>query len=89
MAAELGSLFALTYGVLRPRVLASTGLAATLSDAELAAVLAHEREHLRGRDPLKKVLARAIPARHFYLPAPLHADVRAAVAPGTAGTYDA
>jgi Zn-dependent protease with chaperone function len=44
-------------------VLASTGLAAALTDAELAAVLAHEREHLRGRDPLKNVLARAIPAR--------------------------
>ena len=32
-------------------------------------MLAREREHLRGRDPLKNVLARAIPARHFYLPA--------------------
>jgi len=61
--------FALTYGVLRPRVLLTTGLAATLSGAELAAVLSHEREHLRSRDPLKNVLARAIPARHFYLPA--------------------
>ncbi len=47
----------------------SSGLAATLSDAELAAVLSHEREHLRSHDPLKNVLARAIPARHFYLPA--------------------
>lgn len=45
----LGSPFALTYGALRPRVLASTGLAAALSDAELTAVLAHEREHLHGR----------------------------------------
>jgi len=69
VVADLGSPFALTYGVLRPRILASTGLAAALSDTELAAVLAHEREHLRGRDPLKNVLARAIPARHFYLPA--------------------
>jgi Zn-dependent protease with chaperone function len=68
VAADLGTPFALTYGALSPRVLASTGLAAALSDAELAAVLAHEREHLRGRDPLKNVLARAIPARHFYLP---------------------
>jgi Zn-dependent protease with chaperone function len=65
----MSSPFALTYGALRPRVLASTGLAETLTGAELAAVLAHEREHLRGRDPLKNVLARAIPARYFYLPA--------------------
>ncbi len=61
--------FALTYGIVRPRVLISTGLAATLSDAELAAVLSHEPEHVRSRDALKNVLARAIPARHFYLPA--------------------
>ena len=69
VVADLASPFALSYGALRPRVLASTGLVAVLSDTELAAVLAHEREHLRGRDPLKNVLARAIPARHFYLPA--------------------
>lgn len=61
--------FALTYGVLSPRVLVTTGLVETLSDAELGAVLAHEREHLRNRDPLKILLARAILARHFYLPA--------------------
>ena len=61
--------FALTYGVLHPRVLVTTGLLGALSDAELAAVLAHEREHLRNHDPLKNVLARAILARHFYLPA--------------------
>lgn len=61
--------YALTYGALRPRVLVTTGLLRTLSDAEVAAVLAHEHEHLRSRDPLKNVLARAILARHFYLPA--------------------
>lgn len=55
--------------MLRPRILASTALAATLSDTELAAVLAYQREHLHGRDPLKNVLARAIPARRSYLPA--------------------
>lgn len=60
--------FALTYGALRPRVVVSTGLVRALTDAELGAVLAHEREHLRGRDPLKNILARAILARHFYLP---------------------
>ncbi|GAA2445688.1 M56 family metallopeptidase [Actinomadura vinacea] len=60
--------FALTYGLRRPRVLVSTGLLAALSDPELAAVLAHERAHVRSRDPLKIVLARALPAWHFYLP---------------------
>jgi hypothetical protein len=61
--------YALTYGALRPRILVTTGLLRALSDAELAAVLTHEQEHLRSRDPLKNVLARAILARHFYLPA--------------------
>lgn len=60
--------YALTYGALRPRILVTTGLLRTLSDAELAAVLTHEQQHLRSRDPLKNVLARAILARHFYLP---------------------
>ncbi len=61
--------FALTYGALRPRVVITAGLVGRLSDAELDAVLAHEREHLRSRDPLKNILARAMLARHFYLPA--------------------
>src|SRR5215468_2927849 len=45
--------YALTYGMFRPRILVSSGLLRTLSDAELAAVLAREREHLCSRDPLK------------------------------------
>jgi hypothetical protein len=65
---ELARPFALTYGITRARVLVSTGLLASLTDSELGAVLAHERAHLRSRDPLKNLLARAIPARHFYLP---------------------
>ena len=53
--------FALTYGLFRPRILASTALAADLDGAELAAVLAHEREHVRRRDPLKDLIARILP----------------------------
>ncbi len=68
VAIEAAAPFALTFGVLRPRVLVSTGLAGTLTGSELAAVLAHEREHVRGRDPLKSVVARVLPARYFYVP---------------------
>jgi beta-lactamase regulating signal transducer with metallopeptidase domain len=68
VAVEDAAPFALTYGLVRPRVLASTGLAAKLDGGELAAVLAHEREHVRSRDPLKSVVARVLPARYFYLP---------------------
>lgn len=60
--------FALTYGLRRPRILVSTGLLDALNGDELSAVLVHERAHLRNRDPLKNLLARMIPARHFYLP---------------------
>ena len=51
---------ALCYGLLRPRLLLSTGLARRLSDAELEAVLRHEAAHLRRRDPVRLVLARAL-----------------------------
>jgi Zn-dependent protease with chaperone function len=43
---------ACTIGLTRPRVYVSTGLLAALGDDELAAVLAHEAEHARCRDPL-------------------------------------
>jgi len=39
-----------------------------VSPAELDAVLEHEHYHVRNRDPLKLVLARALPAAFFYLP---------------------
>lgn len=61
--------FAITYGLIRPRILVSTGLAASLSAAEIRAVLAHEREHLRHRDPLRLLAARLAAAWGCYLPA--------------------
>jgi beta-lactamase regulating signal transducer with metallopeptidase domain len=61
--------FAITYGLIRPRILASTGLATALTPAEIRAVLAHEREHLRSRDPLRLLAARLFAAWGCYLPA--------------------
>jgi Zn-dependent protease with chaperone function len=61
--------FAVTYGLIRPRILVSTGLAAALTPAEVRAVLAHEREHLRHRDPLRLLAARLVAAWGCYLPA--------------------
>jgi beta-lactamase regulating signal transducer with metallopeptidase domain len=43
-----------------------------VSDAELRAVLVHERYHVRNLDPLKVVVARAVPAAFFFLPALRH-----------------
>lgn len=61
--------FAVTYGLIRPRILVSTGLSAALVPAEIRAVLAHEREHLRHRDPLRLLAARLAAAWGCYLPA--------------------
>jgi len=61
--------FAVTYGLMRPRILVSTGLAAALTPAEVGAVLAHEREHLLRRDPLRLLAARLFAAWGCYLPA--------------------
>lgn len=43
---------AMTVGLFRPRIVLSAGLLRMLEPAELAAVVAHERHHLRRRDPL-------------------------------------
>ena len=61
--------FAVTYGLIRPRILVSTGLALALTGPEIGAVLAHEREHLRHRDPLRLLAARLAAAWACYLPA--------------------
>ncbi len=53
-------------GILRPLVVVSESLAATLGSAELEAALAHERAHVARRDPLALALLRA--ARPFSLP---------------------
>jgi Zn-dependent protease with chaperone function len=54
-------------GSLRPRVYATAGLAAAPRD-EIAAVIVHEAEHLRRRDPLRRVLSRATAEVYFVVP---------------------
>jgi Zn-dependent protease with chaperone function len=61
--------FAVTRGLVRPRILVSTALAAELTAAEVAAVLAHEREHLRCRDPARLLAVRLLASWAWYLPA--------------------
>ena len=61
--------FAVTYGLIRPRILISSGLARVLTRAEIGAVLAHEAEHIRCRDPLRLLAARLAAAWACYLPA--------------------
>jgi hypothetical protein len=60
---------AFSAGLLHPRIHVSTGALATLGPAELATVLAHERHHVRRRDPLRLFLVRALADALFVLPA--------------------
>lgn len=52
-------------GLLRPRIYLSDGAVRSLSEAELEAVVAHERQHQRAHDPLRllalRTLADALP----------------------------
>jgi Zn-dependent protease with chaperone function len=66
---DSGESFSFTYGALTPRVAVSRGLVEATSRRELEAVLEHERYHVRNLDPLKVLVARALPATFFYLPA--------------------
>jgi Zn-dependent protease with chaperone function len=63
-----GDAYAFAAGLARPRIWLSSGLLALLDDAELAAVLRHERHHLRRRDPLRVLLARSLAHGLFFLP---------------------
>jgi Zn-dependent protease with chaperone function len=55
-------------GLLRPRVFVTAGMVASLAADELAAVLVHEAEHARRRDPLRRLAARAAADVLFWLP---------------------
>ncbi|UGY91287.1 M56 family metallopeptidase [Streptomyces gobiensis] len=60
--------FAFTYGLLCPRVAVSTRIAAITTPRELQALFAHEREHMRGRDPLRTLVTDILTVRHAVLP---------------------
>jgi Zn-dependent protease with chaperone function len=55
-------------GLLRPRVYVTSGMVAALADLELDAVLVHEAEHARRRDPLRRLAGRAAAEVLFWLP---------------------
>lgn len=64
--------YSFTYGVWKPRVAVSLGLIDAVDAGELAAVLQHERYHVRNADTIKVIVARAAPAAFFFLPALRH-----------------
>lgn len=60
--------YAFAAGLARPAIWLSTGLLALLSEAELGAVLRHERHHVQQRDPLRVLLARSLAHGLFFVP---------------------
>jgi Zn-dependent protease with chaperone function len=59
---------AFCVGAVRPRVILTTGLIERLEVEELLAVLLHEREHLRRRDPLWRAAWRAASELLWHVP---------------------
>lgn len=68
--------YSFTYGLVASRVVVSRGLVEALDTQQLAAVLHHERYHVRSWDTVKMVVARAAPAAFFFLPALSHLRTR-------------
>jgi Zn-dependent protease with chaperone function len=60
--------FSFCYWFRNPRICLSTALVRRLDEAELRAVLVHERYHLRQRDPLRVVIARYFAAGLYVVP---------------------
>ena len=60
--------FAFCHGLTRPRIWLSTGLLALIGPPEIAAVLRHERAHLKGRHPLQLLISRALAHGFSFLP---------------------
>jgi Zn-dependent protease with chaperone function len=55
-------------GYLRPVIYISSGALEKLSNVELRAVVAHERHHLRRRDPLRILMVRTLGESLFFMP---------------------
>ena len=59
---------AFCFGLLRPRVVVTSGLLERLSGDEQAAVVWHEAEHAHAREPAKCLLARLAASTFFWMP---------------------
>lgn len=64
--------FSITAGLARPKIWLSTSLVAALTEEQLAVVEAHERAHVRRRDPLSRLLA-------GWLSLPILPDIRQSI----------
>lgn len=62
-------MFALTAGLLNPKIYVSSAMVDTLSENELMAVIAHERFHQSYRHPIILFLVQAFEKSFFFFPA--------------------
>lgn len=62
------SLFALTYGFVRPRIVISTKMLACFDQEEITAVLLHEYAHLKRFDPLRSLIINIIKDSFPFVP---------------------
>jgi Zn-dependent protease with chaperone function len=60
---------AFCFGLVRPRIVITSGLLERLDDAEQAAVVWHEAEHARTHEPARCLLARLAANTFFWVPA--------------------
>ncbi|MEU1013072.1 M56 family metallopeptidase [Streptomyces sp. NPDC088810] len=67
---DVDEALAVTYGLLRPVVAISTGLAQRTTDAELAVVLRHELHHARRRHPLERLVVETVASTLWFVPGP-------------------
>ena len=59
---------ALTYRLIKPKIVLSTALVNMLTEEELRAVICHEQFHQQHRDPLKKFLITLLVTALWYVP---------------------
>jgi hypothetical protein len=74
------SVFCCCYGTIHRYVVISAGMLERLDADELAAVIAHELEHARRRDPTKALAIKVASRALFYLPLARHLGDQALVA---------
>jgi Zn-dependent protease with chaperone function len=59
---------AVTMGLLKPRIVISSGLLSLMEEDEIEAVIEHEKYHLRHKDPLQMFLLSMLSVSMWYIP---------------------
>lgn len=68
LAVRDDAFIALAIGLLRPRIMVSSGVLERFTEEEVEAILLHERHHCRSRDNLKQFVSGLLEEAFGYLP---------------------